>query len=366
MRMVELRRENGLVVYGPPYPVIGRFSPLLAGMGLVPLLALFWVPSGPLRALLAALALAITWVFLLRHFLFPRRELWLDSLRHAVTFRRQRPRDRPREEVLTRADVHHVVLALRRTSGPYRLLYLVGAGGRGRQIDRGEELPRMEALAADLQKALAVPLLRFDTDLAGPRLVLETNTQAAAVFRDVRNYERRGVAGSRCGLLGVFLGASCTVLLGTLWAWFASGAPTQTKTLLLVAASAGVTGLAATGVAGLVIVLRSLRVVGVEVRAGPSLVLHVLPFRGPARVETRAGAEVAAVVKVVSRKGLCRQVWLRWADGRKTLLDRLAADMAEAGRKTEDGPQALLDLARQLHERLKVPIQIERRRLTLL
>jgi hypothetical protein len=164
---------------------------------------------------------------------------------------------------------------------------------------------------------------------------------------------------------GLFVTVTCVVLFGALGGWLASGSPFETKIILFLVVWAGVTGVTVAGAAGLVIALRSLRLVGIEVRAGPTVVLHVLPFRGPARVETQAGTEVSAVVKVVNRKGLCRQVWLRWSDGRKLLLDRVAGEMAGAALKKADAPHALPELARLLHERLKVPMQVERRRFTL-
>jgi hypothetical protein len=372
MRLFELRREKGRVVYGRPLPVVGRYRPLVAAAGAVLLTAPLWVERGmywvilPAWVALPAAGLVLLWVFLLRHVLFARRELWLDTDRHSLTFFRQRLWGRPREEVLTRADVHHIVLARKLYGRPYKLLYLVGAEGRGRYIDAGEEISRMDALAADLHQALPVPLRRFETDLSAPRLVLESDTPAAVVFRDQRNYERRAGAAGRCVLGGGIVAAFGAVLLGTAWGALASGRLFEVQVIVFLVASGVVACAGAVMLAAYVVVLESLRLVGIEVHAGPSVVLHLLPYRGPPRTETRAGVEVAAVVKVGNRKGVCRQVWLRWTDGRKLLLDRQAGDMAEARLKKADAPPALLELARELHERLNVPVEIERRRVTLL
>jgi hypothetical protein len=372
MRLFELQREKGLVVYGRPRPVVGRYRPLVAAAGAVLLTAPLWVERGmywvilPAWVILTAAGLVLLWVFLLRHVLLARRELWLDTDGHSLTFRRQRLWGLPREEVLTRADVHYIVLARKHYGRPFKLLYLVGPGGRGRYIDAGEEISRMDALAADLHQALPVPLRRFETDLSAPRLVLESETPAAVVFRDQRNYERRGGAAGRCVLGGGIVAAFSAVLLGIAWGALVSGHLFEMQVILFLAAVGVVACAGAVILAAYVVVLQSLSLVGIEVQAGPSVVLHFLPYRGPPRTETRARTEVAAVVKVANRKGVCRQVWLRWTDGRKLLLDRQAGDMTEGRLKQADASHALPELARELHERLNVPVEIERRRLTLL
>src|SRR5262249_29388423 len=145
----------------------------------------------PYRAtFLVAAALVLLTALALRT-LLPRRELWLDALKLTASLRRQPPWGPPRDEVLTRADVRRLVLARSDHGGPYKLLYLVLATGRGRMIDQGEELSRMDDLARDLRAALGVPLLTFDTDLFGPRLTRETDASGTVVYRDLRNHERR-------------------------------------------------------------------------------------------------------------------------------------------------------------------------------
>jgi hypothetical protein len=364
MRLNAPRRGEGFVVYEYRSSAFAFYCFLAAIVAIVVLaVTTFPAPSG---ASFAAATVLISLTALAFAALSPRRELRLDSVTHTVGLRRQRLWDR-RDEVLTRADVRHLVLARRDHGGPYKLLYLVLASGRGRTIDRGEELSRMDGLGDDLRAALGVPLLTFDTDLSGPRLTREADGSGAVVYRDLRNHERRTAAAGMIALGGIVLAACGAVLLGALWSGLSRGSLHGTaEGLFSVAWLLGI-GLIGAGVlTAFVVLLRSLRLVEVEVRAGPSVALRFLPFRGPVREEVWPGAAVAAVVKVVNRKDECRQVWLRRVDGRRVMLDRLSREMTDAKLPTADTRDALRTLARDLHEHLNVPVEVVRRRLTLL
>jgi hypothetical protein len=363
MRLNAPRRGEGLVVYEYRSSALAFYCFLAAMAAILVLAVTTFPPSGV--GFLAATAL---WTLTVLAFsaLVPRRELRLDSVGRAVRLRRQGPRGR-RDEVLTRADVRHLVLARRDHGGPYKLLYLVLATGRGRTIDRGEELSRMDDLARDLRAALGVPLLTFDTDLTGPRLTRETDASGTVVYRDLRNHERRAGAAGMAVLGGTFLVAGGAALVGVLASGLPRGFPHGPAEILLSVAFPLACGLpAAVILVGSAIWLRSLSLLEVEVRSGPSLALRFLQPRGPLREEVWTGAEVAAVVKVANRKDECRQVWLRRVDGRRILLDRIAREMTEAKLRTADTVDALRTLARELHEHLNVPVEVERRRLTLL
>ncbi len=363
MRLKAPWRGEGLVVYEYRSSALAFYCFLAAVVAIVVLAVTTFPPSAT-----GFCAAVVLWALTVLAFsaLIPRRELRLDSVGHAVRLRRQSPRGR-RDEVLTRAEVRRLVLARRDHGGPYKLLYLVLATGRGRTIDRGEELARMDELADDLRATLGVPLLTFDTDLSGPRLTREADASGAVVYRDLRNHERRAGAAWMVALGGIFLAGGGAVLAGVLWSGRSRGFPHgRAEILLSVAWPLGIGLIGAGLLAGAAALLRSLRLVELEVRTGPSVALRFLPFRGPAREEVWPGAEVAAVVKVVNRKDECRQVWLRRVDGRRVLLDRLAREMTEAKLRTADTGDALRALARELHERLNVPAEVERRRLTLL
>lgn len=358
MKLVELRRDRGTIIYGHH---VYRIAANYISYGGVAVAIAFVLLSGTvtqtfwqatlLLGLLAAVALCVwqplSW------------EVYLDLSRKLLIFREKRLWGRWSDRIVERRRVRHVVLAKKHYGEPYKILYLVTRNGRGIPIDRGDEINLLDQMAVDVRDAVQRPLYDFDTDLAGARMIREPDVPPVVSFWDMRNFERQRLV--RIWLVsGAILVAVAAWNLGAMLRRLTlpdPGAPPLSAYLFLTFVSLVLLFFGARRLLKGWKQFQILRLLGFEVREGVGMVLHFRRTRKPATEEFWPVAEISKIVQTLDQEGDSLSVALQRYDGRTVVLDHAFPIPHDRHLRPSERIAPLFSLTQNLRAWLNVPVE---------